>query len=541
MVDFSLPFDQQTVTNVPINPDSNNPVEVDQNSFVQIEDNGGVDDDGFGVAGNVTVSDVPETVNIAVVIDTSGSTADSSGTDFNGDGTDETILEAELIAALTLFDSYVAAGYNPSDVNLSLVTYNASAEVRGSYDLNERDDFIDMLDDIRDAGPGGTTNYVAGLNSAGDAFASSGASPSDSNLVVFMSDGFPWPRGQDISGAAQDLEDDWNPIINGIGIGENSSLNALNQLDNTTDGAEQVLSGQELSDVIVAPLVDTDFLRFEIVAEGFDENGDPVTETIVLNEGDSRITTTPAGWSFNGVELGAGFAAGTQVDVTVNTYFAEDPGDPGSGEQVVTTDHSFDVVICFTPGTRILTPEGEVDVAEIMAGDRVVTRDHGVQTVRWVGRRTLNRTQLTLAPQLRPVLIRAGALGPGQPERDMRVSRQHRVLVRDWRAEMMFGEEGGVLVPAHALCNDSTILPDREAETVTYIHLAFDRHEIVYADGIEAESLHPAEATVSGITEEQRAELLALFPDLAAPGSHAFDTARRALRVRDGAALRPVG
>ena len=538
MVDFSQPFDQDTVTNVPINPDSNNPIEVDQNSYVQTEDNGGVDDDGFAIAGDVTGSTLSDQINIAIVIDTSGSTRNSSGSDFDGNGTDETILEAELIAAREVFQSYIDAGYDPGEVNISLVTYASNAEVRGTYNLSEAADFDAMLQEIRDDGPGGTTNYVAGLNSAGDAFASSGASPSDSNLVVFMSDGFPWPRGQDISGAAQDLEDDWNPIINGIGIGENSSLNALNQLDNTTDGAEQVLSGQELSDVIVAPLVDTDFLRFEIVAEGFDENGDPVTETIVLNEGDSRITTTPAGWSFNGVELGAGFAAGTQVDVTVNTYFAEGPGDPGSGEQVVTTDHSFDVVICFTPGTRILTPRGEVPVEELAVGDRVVTRDHGIQPIRWIGRREINATQLAMAPKLRPVLIRADALGPGRPERDMRVSRQHRILIRDWRAEMMFGAEDGVLVPAHALCNDSSITEERPREGVTYLHIAFDRHEVVYADGIEAESLHPAEAMTTAVDPEQRAELLAIFPELAEGRSHAFDTARSALKGRDGAVFR---
>ena len=539
MVDFSQPFDQDTVTNVPINPDSNNPIEVDQNSYVQTEDNGGVDDDGFAIAGDVTGSTLSDQINIAIVIDTSGSTRNSSGSDFDGNGTDETILEAELIAAREVFQSYIDAGYDPGEVNISLVTYASNAEVRGTYNLSEAADFDAMLQEIRDDGPNGGTDFDEGLESAGDAFAASGASPDDQNIVVFMSDGFPTESSNsDIIGERIQLEADWNATISGIGIGENSSLSRLQLLDNTSDGAEQVETGQELADLIVEPLVDADFLRFEIVIEGTDNAGNPLTETIVLQENDPRVTTTQLGWSFTGVSASDQFDAGTEVTVTVNSIFAEDPGDPGSGEQVVTTDHSFDVVICFTPGTRILTPRGEVPVEELAVGDRVVTRDHGIQPIRWIGRREINATQLAMAPKLRPVLIRADALGPGRPERDMRVSRQHRILIRDWRAEMMFGAEDGVLVPAHALCNDSSITEERPREGVTYLHIAFDRHEVVYADGIEAESLHPAEAMTTAVDPEQRAELLAIFPELAEGRSHAFDTARSALKGRDGAVFR---
>lgn len=132
--------------------------------------------------------------------------------------------------------------------------------------------------------------------------------------------------------------------------------------------------------------------------------------------------------------------------------------------------------------------------------------------------------------RLRPVLIRKDALGPNQPERDMRVSRQHRVLVRDWRADVMFGEPGGVLVPAFALCNDKTITEERPTEDVTYIHMVFDNHEVIYADGIEAESFHPAARTVAGLKSEQRQELFELFPELAQGDQFAYDAARGELR-----------
>lgn len=544
MVDFSLPFDEASTTDVPINPDSNNPITVDQTSWLQTTDNGGLPEDGFEISANLTGSDVADQVNVAIVIDQSGSTAGDSGTDFDGDGSNETILEAQLFAAAELFSAYIDAGYDPAEIDISLITYTNDAEVRGSFTLDQVSEFVDALEDIRDEGPLFTTNYVAGLNAVGDAWTAAGVDPADTNIVVFMSDGFPVPAGQDIAGAAEDLEDDWGALIQGIGLGANSSLDALNELDNV-GGADQVLSGDELLDIIVAPLTDAEFLRFEIEIEGVDENGDPLTQTIIVDEntvdanGDPVLVTTQLGWSFECLEIDPAFAAGQDVTVTVTGVFAEDPGDPGSGEQTVVTQHDIPIVICFTPGTMILTPKGQVAVETLEVGDRVITRDHGIQEVRWVGRTEVSVPRIALNPNLRPVLIRKDALGPGLPERDMRVSRQHRILVRDWRAQMMFGAEGGVLVPAFSLCNDKTILEERPREPVTYIHIAFNQHEIVYADGLEAESLHPAEAVVSGMSEDQRAELLELFPELADEGGYAFDTARSALRGRDAAVLRP--
>lgn len=539
MVDVTGNTDVQSVTNVPIDPQSNNPIEVDQTSTLQTTDNDGVGEDGFELSVNLQGSNVAEQVNLVIVIDTSGSTDNDSGTDFDGDGDTETILEAELFAAQELFDAYVDAGYDPSEISISLVTYAADAEVRGTFTLDQGAEFTAELADIGDDGSSGTTNYVAGLGSAGDAFDDMGADPDDTNIVVFLSDGFPVPSGQDISGAAEDLEDDWNAVISGIGLGENSSLDDLNDLDNTADGANQVLSGDELLDIIVEPLTEADFLRFEIVIEGVDSNGDPMTQTITLNDGDPEIITTQLGWAIDCLEIDPEFAAPQDITVTVNSFFAEDPGDPGSGEQVVTTMHDIPLVICFTLGTHILTPDGPVRIEELEVGDRVITRDNGVQRIRWIGATTLPAYVVAANVGMRPVRIAKGALGPNLPENDLRVSRQHRILVRDWRAEVMFGDAGGVLAPAFSLCNDSTIIEERPEEKVTYIHMAFDQHEVVYAEGVEAESFHPTARTVSALSSDQRAELLAIFPELAEDDGYAFGAARSELKGREARVFSP--
>lgn len=520
----------------PLSPTSNE--EFTQTSTLFTTDNGGLNEDEFCLSINLAGSNVADTINIALVIDKSGSTANNPETGEPPDAANPgTILEAQIEAAKALFDEYIAAGYTGEDVTISLIQYDGSASVVGSFDLSQQAAFNTAADGI--GPPDGNTNFVAGLDAAGDAFTNSGASADDTNIVVFMSDGEPQPPNQDIAGAAEDLEDDWNAGINGIGIGSASDLTSLNILDNT-GGAVQVNSAQELVDEIVQPLTETDFLRFEIVIEGEDSNGQIVEQKITLDESDPRVITTPAAIDVSLLPIDPIFAPGTDVTVTVTSFFAPDPGgsDP-TLEQTIVTQHMLAIVVCFTPGTLILTPKGAVAVETLMAGDRVITRDHGVQPIRWIGSTSLSAAYAAANQRLRPILIRKGALGPNQPERDMHVSRQHRILVRGWRAEMLFGDPDGVLVPAFSLCNDSTIIEDRPTEDVTYIHIAFDRHEVVYADGVEAESFHPGARTVAGMNMEQRQELMALFPELADGQGFAYGAARDELRGQAGRVLSP--
>ncbi|MGB1390384.1 MAG: Hint domain-containing protein [Paracoccaceae bacterium] len=534
MVDMNGTTDEQVSSNVVIDPDSTNPTSVVQDSKLGTQNNGGVGREGFELSATVNGSDLPLPINVAIVIDTSGSTRNDSGSDFDGDGTDETILEAELTAAQTLFNAYDAAGYGPDEVTFSIIDMSGAATVVGTYSLGEGNDFTSALSDIGDAGPNGGTNFDDGLDKAIDAFEAIGTDDTETNLVVFMSDGFPTRGGDNFSNELERLEDDFGASVSGIGIGPNSSLSDLNKLDNT-GGAVRVNNGEELAAEIVAPLTEIDFLRFEILIEAVDENGDPLTQTVTLNEGDPEVIITPVGWAFDCLPIDEQFQVGSELNVTVTSIFGEDPGDPGSGEQTVTTQHVLNVVVCFVAGTMILTPAGQVAIETLEVGDRVITRDHGVQKIKWIGATTLPSTYVKSNPHLRPILIRKDAMGPNMPGRDLRVSRQHRILVRDWRAEVMFGEADGVLAPAFSLVNETTIIEERPSAPVTYVHMAFDQHEVVYAEGVEAESFHPSERTIAGLSFPQQQELLELFPEL--QKGYAFRAARKELRAKEAAAL----
>lgn len=164
-------------------------------------------------------------------------------------------------------------------------------------------------------------------------------------------------------------------------------------------------------------------------------------------------------------------------------------------------------------GTLIDVFGGQKPVEDLRVGDMVRTKDSGYQPVRWIASRTLSAADFADTPSLRPIHIRAGALGEAKPTRDLKVSQQHCVLLDDWRCELVFGEDE-VLAPARALLNDSTVTVDRSDAEVTYHHFMFDRHEIVYANGVESESFHPAFSGTDALDEEKRAELFQLFPAL---------------------------
>jgi hypothetical protein len=194
------------------------------------------------------------------------------------------------------------------------------------------------------------------------------------------------------------------------------------------------------------------------------------------------------------------------------------------------------VVPCFTAGTAIATPRGAVPVEELDVGDLVLTRDNGARPVRWIGKRRLSARQLASNPNLNPVVFRAGSLGQGLPARDLTVSPQHRMLVQSVEAELHFGEHE-VLVAARHFAGRPGIETVTDADEVIYVHMMFDQHEIVLSNGVWTESFQPGEQTMGDMGAEQRAELYALFPELAGglPVGDVYPAARITLRAREAA------
>ncbi len=259
------------------------------------------------------------------------------------------------------------------------------------------------------------------------------------------------------------------------------------------------------------------------------------------NAGD-RIDGGSAGVDNDTLDLRGSAPEGGRLEITYTsddredgfvTYYNED----GSVvDDTLIFEEIENVIPCFTPGTHIATPKGERKVEELQVGDRVITRDNGIQTIRWVGARDMSGAELERAVHLKPVLIRQGALGNGLPERDMMVSPNHRVLVANDKTALYFEEREVLVAAKHLTGLDGVDIVD--VSSTTYIHLMFDQHEVILSDGTWTESFQPGDQTLAGIGNAQRSEILELFPELAtAEGIEGYTAARRSLKKHEAKLL----
>lgn len=132
-------------------------------------------------------------------------------------------------------------------------------------------------------------------------------------------------------------------------------------------------------------------------------------------------------------------------------------------------------VICFASGTLIQTPDGEVQVEKLQAGDLVATAHNGPRPVRWIGHgRVLSAPGRRTAAT--PVIVCKGALGDNLPHQDLRVTKAHALYV------------DGVLIPVEFLVNHRSIIWDDRAQALEIYHVELDSHDVLIANGVPAES-----------------------------------------------------
>jgi hypothetical protein len=139
-------------------------------------------------------------------------------------------------------------------------------------------------------------------------------------------------------------------------------------------------------------------------------------------------------------------------------------------------------IACYLHGTRIATRAGEVPVEALRIGDEVLTVSGALRPIRWIGRRSYTAAQAEVHPSLRPIRIAAGALGPLRPRRDLLVSTQHALLLRDP------GDGQQVLVPAVQLINGVTIAREPAGAEISYCHIELAVHDAILAEGQPAET-----------------------------------------------------
>lgn len=169
-------------------------------------------------------------------------------------------------------------------------------------------------------------------------------------------------------------------------------------------------------------------------------------------------------------------------------------------------------VPCFMAGTLIETPSGLVPIEALKIGDDVHRRDGATVQVRWIGRRSLV-PRFHPNKQFYPIRITRGALGHGQPNRDLLVSANHRVVFEGPEVELVVGTSEA-LVAAKFLVGLPGIFIDKSVTEIVYVHLLFDKHEILWADGLACESLYPGDLALDACGQGAASEIYDIFPAL---------------------------
>ncbi|NBS45077.1 MAG: hypothetical protein EBT34_15360, partial [Acetobacteraceae bacterium] len=180
--------------------------------------------------------------------------------------------------------------------------------------------------------------------------------------------------------------------------------------------------------------------------------------------------TLDGGADSDTLDIGAGWTSGTDGAWTTYTQ----------GGTTLYVQNWETVVHCFAEGTRIVTPSGEVAVESLRAGDMVLAMRHGhagVEPLRWVGSVDIAVPRnAAAAATSAPILIKAGALAPGMPARDLRISPDHAMAV------------DGYLIPARHLVNGTSIIQEFWCRRVRYFHLELDAHGLLLSEGAWSES-----------------------------------------------------
>ncbi|MES0865005.1 Hint domain-containing protein, partial [Ruegeria sp. SCPT10] len=182
-------------------------------------------------------------------------------------------------------------------------------------------------------------------------------------------------------------------------------------------------------------------------------------------------------------------------------------------------------VPCFVSGTEIATAKGLTTVERLKVGDRVITRDNGLQEIRWIGSK-----RVSALGKLAPIRIAPGVLGSN--DQYLWLSPNHRVLKNSADMGALFGESE-VLVAAKHLVGQPGITR-QPGGTVEYFHILFDAHELVLSNDLWTESFFPG-SEVLAQDSEMREEILNLFPELDAfeETSNYGSTARMVLKAHE--------
>jgi len=484
-------------------------------SYTGDRDSAGIYTNGDSVAPGVTPSDtgvILSTGDAEDFTNSSGTSNQSNSTSTNSSGQNNNGQFNAAAGARTYDASYLDVDFIP-DGNVMTMQFVFSSEEYPEFQNSIYQDFVGVW-----------VNGQLVEMDVGDGDTDPGNINTTNNINMYVDNG----------------NDDYNTEMDGFTItlsltmvvnpGEINSIRIgiADVSDNSYD-SNLLIAGDSVQTALVAISDDVNVYpdgttSFNVLDNDVSPVGSTLTITHINGQAVSFDPVTGIGTTIT-------LPTGQQVIVGANgqlTVVGDGDEEDFNFTYTVTDGNNTDVgfvnatsIPCFVAGTMIATADGNRPVEDLQPGDMVLTQDDGLQPLRWIGTR-----EVAAEGGFAPILIRAGTFGP---HGDVMVSPLHRVLIRDSLAELLFGE-GEVLVAAKDLVNDRSVTRQSGGK-VTYVHLMFDRHQVVFSDGLATESFLPGPQTTKSFESEIVDEICTIFPELdPATGDGYGPAARRTLR-----------
>ncbi len=179
------------------------------------------------------------------------------------------------------------------------------------------------------------------------------------------------------------------------------------------------------------------------------------------------------------------------------------PGEVYASETVTVAENadgngSVISIACYCRGTLIETEHGPVAVEALVIGDRLKTLGGDAKPIKWIGTRSYDGRFVANNREVLPICIAAGALGENVPSRDLWISPHHALYLE------------GALIESKDLVNGISIVQAEKIERVDYFHVELFNHNVIFAEGAEAETFIDND---SRAIFQNVADYFALYPE----------------------------
>ncbi|WP_042689448.1 Hint domain-containing protein [Azospirillum sp. B506] len=225
------------------------------------------------------------------------------------------------------------------------------------------------------------------------------------------------------------------------------------------------------------------------------DGGFVVTWRDASGQGDPNVKTEIKGqiFSADGTKLGGEFTAnptpgGDQQFASVAA--TSDGGVIVAWQDLQSPDqleikaqvYSYTTPVCYLAGSLVYTDRGDVPVERLRIGDHVLTASGAYRPIRWIGKTTIP-ARLINTPEAEhiclPMILRRHAVQRNVPSRDLYIAKWHPLVMN------------GVTIPAGALTNGLSIVPDGRVRDLVYYNVELETLDVIFVNHLPVLSLWP--------------------------------------------------